>query len=267
MSRADVHFSAAYSAVYDLLHRDKPYREEAAFVLDRYREATGATPKHAIDLACGTGWHVAEFCDRGIFTQGNDLSEGMIARARTRLSARGVVNHALTVGPMERVESRCPEPTGFALATAFYTALGYLVEPASWDAFLKNLGRLLQPGGLLFADLWSGHKMSRDFSPQRTRLFEDEEFSVRRISDVTHLPGKNALNVRFNFEIARKQSGEIDRFSEEHLIRYYTEAELRTIFNAYGFRLVGAGPFFDQATRVEDSWNFWILAQRLAQSE
>jgi len=259
-----VHFSAAYSAVYDLLHRDKPYREEAAFALDRYREITGTLPEHAIDLACGTGWHVAELCERDIFTQGNDLSEAMIARARSRLLARQVVNHTLTVGPMERVESRCPDPAGFALATAFYTALGYLVEPASWDTFLKNLRRVLRPGGLLFADVWSGHKMSRDFAPHRTRLFEDEDFRVQRISDVTHHPAKNALNVRFNFEITRKQDGRIDRFSEDHLIRYYTEAELRTLFNAYGFRLAAVGPFLEKATRVEDAWNLWILAERSA---
>jgi len=259
---SDDAFSGRYSGIYDLFHEAKPYASEVDFVLGRCLEHSSLRPETVVDLACGTGKHLLEFANRGITVHGNDISAGMLAETQRRLDAAKTKSFSLSKSPMQSLTVKSPAPEQFDLATAFYTAMGYLVAPQDLDALMRNLQNLLKPGGFFFADLWNGHKMTTQFSPHREKTAENEFIQVLRRSDVSSEAKQNALRVKFSFDLLTKKTGVRETFNEEHCVRYHTVPEVENILLAHGFSLLEHGPYFDEATTTETSWNFYVLARR-----
>ena len=257
-------FSKLNAVTYDIIYQNKPYTEEATMVLNLFHKAHGRMPETYIDLACGTGKHLVEFAKKEIFVHGNDLSQEMLDCAAIRLKQLGTERYFLNQSPMQscKVSPKNAGANRFDLATAFYTTVGYLTDPQDLDLFFKNLRtNVLKPGGCLFADLWSGHKMATGFSPYREKHVENEHWTVRRISKVKHLASQNTLHVHYDFEIQSKHTAEITKFSEDHHVRYHTEAEIVSLCQAYGLKILDMGPFFDEANQIHDAWNFYLFAQ------
>jgi cyclopropane fatty-acyl-phospholipid synthase-like methyltransferase len=252
-------FSHEYAEIFDLLHDAKSYAQEVDLVLSGLPEK----PKRLIDLACGTGRHLEEFRRRGVMVHGNDLSENMLKCAQQRLVKAGFEDCSMSAHPMQNL-TRDLLKQEFDCATAFYTALGYLVQPAELQKFFLNLKTYLPVGATLFADFWSGQKMGREFSPSREKQAESTKWSVRRISHVTHRADCNALQVQFDFSVKNKEKGTESDFNETHLVRYHTLPEVENILAAHGFELTSAGPIFDSAAKIEEAWNFYISARRKA---
>lgn len=261
---SDPQFSVNYADVYDLLHLEKPYEEEVDLVLNMVRDATGRAPESMLDLACGTGKHIALFSQRGLYVHGNDLSEGMIGCAEKRLREIGAQRYRLTTSPMQVVRASAHDGDGFDLVTAFYTAMGYVVEPGELDKLLVRIQNLVKPGGCFFADLWNGHKMASGFSAHREKTAEDDRITVHRESSVRHLPARNALDVHFSFRLSDKQGRELENFEESHQVRYHTPFEVENLLLAHGFEEIRSGPFFDDARATEDAWNFFVFSRRVA---
>jgi predicted TPR repeat methyltransferase len=73
----------SYARYYDLLYRDKPYREEADHVR---RLILSHVPKAytIVELGCGTGAHAEHLARAGMEVHGADLSEWMLERAAAR---------------------------------------------------------------------------------------------------------------------------------------------------------------------------------------
>ena len=115
-------------------------------------------------MGCGPG-HVARYLhDRGVQMLGIDLSPGMIASARTRSPAI-----EFRVGDMRALA--LPD-AALAGIVAFYSLI-HIGESGGMVATLRELRRVLAPGGLLIAchigeevvhrdELW-GHAVSLDF--------------------------------------------------------------------------------------------------------
>ena len=255
-------FTASYADSYDLLHQDKPYAEEVGLVLALAQERLGHAPQSVIDLACGTGRHLALFAAHGLRVHGNDLSPGMSSRAEQRLRESGASGWSLSTAPMQSVQVRAEAEAGFDLATAYYTAMGYLVQPGELDRFLRNVWSLLKPGGCFFADLWNGARMAQEFSPRRERRAHNEALQIHRVSTVTAQPALNALSVNFSFKVAHVKSGATEHFEETHQVRYHTAVEVENLLLAHGFDAVATAPFFDEASHTESAWNFYVIGQK-----
>jgi len=266
MLSADGAFSALYADVYDLLYEDKSYQAEVNVVLDE-AAAAGVRPRTAIDLACGTGRHAFEMSRHVSYVHANDIAPTMVERAARRFQAVDPARYRLTTEPMQTLTASPLGGGGFDLATIYYTAMGYLVDPAELHKLFRNLQRLVVPGGLLYADVWSGQKMVRDFAPRRERFAEDDRLAVQRVSKVTHVREANALEVAFDFVVTDKRTGERRQFDETHLVRYYSVPELKNLLLAYGFRPLVMRPFLEAADRIEDAWNFYFVAQREVTSD
>jgi SAM-dependent methyltransferase len=253
------HFSAQYSQIYDALHTGKDYAAEVAFVLDLCKQNP---PKNILDIACGTGRHVLEFAKLGHRVFGNDLSSEMLEHAKNRLNAAGFTDIPLSASPMQSLRREQVDQNGFDLITAYYTCMGYLVAPEELNKFVINLKSLLKPGGYFFADVWNGQRMAKDFSPHRVKETVAGDLKIHRESFVSHFPAQNALKVEFNFKIADKKLDRTSEFIESHLVRYHYGPELANIFLAHGFSIESMGGFFDESSKLDDSWNFYVLVRK-----
>jgi SAM-dependent methyltransferase len=170
------------SHVYDLIYRGrgKPYRTEAVTVHDAVR-ARRPDARSLLDVACGTGEHLAVLRTMFPDVAGVDISPDMCALARAKLA--GVPVH---LGDMARFDLG----RRFDAVCCLYSAVGYLSSADELDAAIDRMARHLSPGGVLLVEPWwfpdrfiDGH-IGEDVIRHRHGTVARVSHSVR-IGDVT----------------------------------------------------------------------------------
>jgi SAM-dependent methyltransferase len=132
---------------YDVLHaaRGKDYAAEAAAVAAAVRQRR----PHAhtlLDVACGSGLHLAALRGLGFDVAGVDRSPAMLALARGRLGP---------CIPLHEADMRDLDLGGrFDVVTCLFSSIGYLATPEELRAGCAALARHLHPGGVLVVEPW-----------------------------------------------------------------------------------------------------------------
>ena len=83
-------YEGLHARYYDIVYADKPYAQEARFI-DALLRAAGPIPGRLLDVACGTGRHAAAFGSLGWDVMGVDLSEDLLALARSNAPSANFV--------------------------------------------------------------------------------------------------------------------------------------------------------------------------------
>jgi ubiquinone/menaquinone biosynthesis C-methylase UbiE len=107
-------------------------------------------PKRILDVATGTGQMLPVFRDTGALVVASDLTAAMLAEARRHRTGEDGV--AYCVG-----DAFClPYPDGQFDVVASSRFL-HLFDLASQQLLLKEMARVMKPGGLLIVDFYSAH--------------------------------------------------------------------------------------------------------------
>jgi SAM-dependent methyltransferase len=137
---------ARSAAVYDLLYVGagiKNYADEAA-VVDRIIRQRNPEASTLLDVACGTGQHLAHLRTR-YSVVGVDVTEAMLEVARRRLP--GVELHRADMRELDLRRT-------FDAVICMFSSIGHLTrEEEMRDAF-RRFARHLAPGGVLIVDGW-----------------------------------------------------------------------------------------------------------------
>lgn len=136
--------------LYDEFYADKDYPAEIAHVWDLAVNA-GVNPESVVDLACGTGRHLAGFAQRCTRVVGVDLTPAMVAVANGRLASipgqhRAVVGDFATVNLDQR----------FDLAVCLFSSLAYCGSSKGLRDAAANIARHLRPGGVAVVEPFYG---------------------------------------------------------------------------------------------------------------
>ncbi len=134
----------AFSADYDRFV-DWPARlaHELPFLEARFREHG---VRRVLDSACGTGQHALALARRGYDAAGADLSEGMVARART-LAAEAGLQVPFAVAGFGHLAEVLPGP--FDAVLCLGNSLPHLLSAPEVHAAFSDFAAVLRPGGLL----------------------------------------------------------------------------------------------------------------------
>ncbi len=131
---------------YDLLHaaRRKDYEGEVEIVVDRIRRHRPEA-RAVLDVACGTGRHLAALARLRFDVEGLELSPEMLAAAAARVP--GVPLHE---GDMRtfRLDRR------FDAVVCLFSSIGYMTTVDDLSAALANMGDHLVDGGVLVVEPW-----------------------------------------------------------------------------------------------------------------
>ncbi len=126
-----------------------------------------------LDAGCGTGDHSARIARHGLRCVGVDISETILEDARQRIAREGLEGRVTF--QTERLEALSFQDSAFD----FIHCRGVLMHIPDWEGALKELCRVLKPGGrivLLESNLLSieAHlvKWMRRASRRRSRLVE-----------------------------------------------------------------------------------------------
>lgn len=127
----------AMAGSYDTL---EPWYEHLYAVLHAIlrRELAPGEARRALDVGCGTGYQTAILGELGYETHGVDLSAGLLAVARARLSpASAVFARANAIALPYR-------PASFDVVTCCGSTLSLVDDPTR---VVQEIGRVLRPGG------------------------------------------------------------------------------------------------------------------------
>jgi SAM-dependent methyltransferase len=132
-----------YDAVYDALGKDYGAEAEALLAVVA-RE--GAPVRSLLDVACGTGRHLAAFATHVDEVAGLDASGEMLAIARARLGP----DVPLAAGDMRGFDLG----RRFDVVSCLFSAIGHVADGDELDAALASMARHVTPGGVLLLQPW-----------------------------------------------------------------------------------------------------------------
>ncbi|HUW56988.1 MAG TPA: L-histidine N(alpha)-methyltransferase [Planctomycetota bacterium] len=164
---------------YDEYFAELPLFRFDTELLDR----TLTRPGRVIDLGCGTGRHVVHLARRGFEVVGVDLSPFMLDVAREKLK-RESLKAQLVHGSFARLSDFVDR--SFRYAICMFSTLGLIRGKENRAAFLDEVRRILEPGGLFvthvhnrFNKLWS-----REGRIWLTKTYLGRAFSGLEVGDV-----------------------------------------------------------------------------------
>ncbi len=223
---------------YDLIQqaRGRSY-EEHVDALDAIIKWKCPQAESLLDVACGTGTHLAAFRSRFADVAGVDLSEAMLDRARSRLP-----DVPLHVGDMLDFDLG----RTFDVVTCLFSSIGYFVEtPTTSGRAVANMARHVAPGGLLIVEPW---------------IHPDGWTVPHRVAEAANAPGISIGRVSTNgqrghistfdlhWTIATAEG--VDYFVEHHELGLWAIDEYADAFVAAGLQvehdpsgLIGRGLF------------------------
>ena len=150
-------YGAKLARIYDLNYSGmgKDYAAEARQVRTMVARAGSAVPspnapRTLLDVACGTGTHLAEFARLGYRVAGTDLSEPMLEMARARLGG----DVPLVAGSFEDLPGALTKMAPFDLVTCLFSSIAYAANVETLQRVLGDLAALLGPGGALVVEPW-----------------------------------------------------------------------------------------------------------------
>lgn len=127
--------------IYDLLHGFKDYAAEIDYVRDRIRARMPAA-RSLLDLACGTGNHVAGL-RQDFEVEGLDLSPQMLAQARRKFPGLRFHEASMTDFDLGR---------RFDVVCCLFRSIAAARTPAGLDSTLQAMSRHAVAGGLVLVE-------------------------------------------------------------------------------------------------------------------
>ena len=252
-----------YARYYNLLYKDKDYRQETGFVLERLK-ACGCNPRTLLDIGCGTGRHALEVARQGIAVTGVDMSQTMLAMGREELErANELPAHGLTLPCLLPGDTRNVRLGKiFDAVTSLFHVMSYQNTEEDALAELETAMLHLQPGGVFLFDFWYGPGVLTDPPTERDKVMENEELLVRRHARPVHRTTDNIVEVHYSIELTDKITGVQSNVKEVHSMRYWFMPELRSLAKVCGFNVVGEGAWMQAGGTPADAWNAWMAVKR-----
>lgn len=173
MTRA---YGDAHAAWYDDLYAalGKDHVAEATALLDVVTRVLGRTPASWLDVACGTGQHLATVADTVPEVVGVDLSPQMLDVARARLGGR--------VELLEADQRDLDLGRRFDVVTSLFSSIGYATDLDALDGTVAALADHVLPGGLLVVEPWVD---PADWEDGRTQVIDVDEVDRRAVRVLT----------------------------------------------------------------------------------
>ncbi|SEU18263.1 class I SAM-dependent methyltransferase [Paenibacillus sp. NFR01] len=199
-----------------------------------------------LDLCCGMGRHSLALAEAGFEVTGVDLSETLLREARAQEGAEAVT--------WLRSDMRhLPLEGGFDAVVNLFTSFGYFEEDAEQVKVLREVYRMLKPGGRFIVDYLNPRDVITHLVPHSTR--EDGDTLIdesRRIEDGY---------VKKDIVLTSRDGGEPRRYHER--VKLYEERKFRGLIAAAGLQLDAVhGSYEEDAYDAERSKRMIFVGKR-----
>jgi SAM-dependent methyltransferase len=223
-------FSAA-AAFYDEDYRALEYNADVEFYVDLARESGGPV----LEMGCGTGRILLPTARAGVRIHGVDLSERMLAELGRKLAQEPAeVRERVTYcqGDIRTVEAG----NGYALATAPFRVVQFLVSREDQRAWLRNVKRRLAPGGALCFDVFQPNYLylagPREPFVEIDRVEAGTGRRIQRITRTTPHNEAQVVDVEFRWVVDGREEA-----TRTFAMRWFTRGELENLLELEGFEI------------------------------
>jgi SAM-dependent methyltransferase len=243
MAKESPWFERAFAAEYLELYRHRSPEQGRAQV--RQMLTAGILPPggRVLDLCCGAGRHLHAMRDAGLDAFGLDLSIDLLDAGRLQ-------DYAVRADAR-----RVPfADTQFDVVTNLFSSFGYFEEDADQLRVLKEIHRVLKPGGRLILDHMNARVAVRELQAETV----DEREAIKLVQRRRH----DATRNRIIKDVEYTPKGGTKREWQER-VRIFTPTELDALMAAAGLRVLHRYADFDGCRfNEQESPRQLVVAQR-----
>lgn len=238
-------FGESYLALYP--HRDDKEARAAVDLLLRTLRGIGRLPEPGepvLDLACGAGRHLRALRDHHVDALGMDLSASLLREAGRRLGRVPRVR-----GDMRHLPFRAGTFTG---VTSFFTSFGYFEREEEDLQVLREVRRVLRPGGWLMVDFLNASRVRAELRPRDVRRVGG------RVVEQERRLVEGGRRVEKRIRIVDEATGQTEEFLER--VRLYEARELDHLLATTGFLVEARFGGYDGRAEVDEAPRRILLA-------
>jgi len=205
---------------YDAIYAWKDYAAEARRLKELLAERQRVTGRRSLlDVACGTAAHASYLRDDYAY-EGLDLDPKMLALAQERFPD-------LTFHQGDMLDFDLGRQ--FDVVTCLFSSIAYVKTPQRLEQATATMARHVRPGGMLVIEPFVGPQEWQKGRPTATFVDRDD-LKIARMSF-----GAREGNVAIlDFEYLIATSAGIERFSEQHELGLFTDAQYQRAYRAVG---------------------------------
>jgi SAM-dependent methyltransferase len=205
-----------WARYYDAVYSWRDYAAEVAYLQPLLKGAV-------LDVACGTGTHIALLAEHHEFT-GVDIDPEMLAIARSKNPGVKFVQGDMATVKLERT---------FDTVTCLFSSIGYMSDEGRLNDALANFARHCAPGGSVLVEPWILRERFQPAALPQAHIGEGEGFRVARMGWAVPQNGRTV--VVFHYLVGTVEG--IEHFEETHQLGFYSDLQYRAAFKAAGLEV------------------------------
>ncbi|GGT19161.1 class I SAM-dependent DNA methyltransferase [Streptomyces purpureus] len=216
-------YGAEHAEIYDAVYRGrgKDYAAEAEDIL-RLLRGYRSDITSLLDVACGTGTHLAALREIVGHVEGVELSPWMHAIAARRLPGVPVHQDDMRSFSLDRT---------FDALTCLFSSIGYMTSSDELDRTLSVFRAHLNPGGVVVVEPWwfPGEFLDGYVGGS---VVEVDGRTIARVSHTVREGDRTRMNVEYT--VGESTTG-LRRFSDTHVLTLFTQEQYERAFERAGF--------------------------------
>lgn len=225
-----------FAYYYDRLMEDMPYADWLRFAKQCWERY--GTPVTVVDLGCGTGNLAIPLARQGFHVTGIDLSEDMLAIARSKSETLYGTEGSLRWVQQDMREWELPEAVDAVIS--FCDCFNYLLEPESLEEAFRQTCQGLNPGGLFLFDVHTPYQL-QNYAEHQPFVLDEEDIAYiwtchldEELCELEH-----ELSIFVREETAGGPAGRrYVRVDETHVQRAYPLEQITQLLGKSGFSTV-----------------------------
>jgi ubiquinone/menaquinone biosynthesis C-methylase UbiE len=141
-----------------------------------------------LEVGCGAGFTTIALAQRGFFVEAQDVASNMVEQTSVHAEQAGVAARVkASVGKVHRLAF----PDG---AFPLVLAIGVIPWVDAPDVAIRELARVVEPGGYLLFTVDNRWRLHYLLNPSRTPFFEPVRWAIRNLSTAAGLGPRGSLN-------------------------------------------------------------------------
>lgn len=212
----------SFANYYDLIYSWKDYKKETALLRKIIRKHQRSKGKSLLEVACGTGNYI-QYLKDDFSIVGTDLSADMLKVARQKFP-----NIPLIESDMCKVRLN----DSFDAIVCLFGSIGYLKTYGNLRKALRNLSRLLNPGGVMLIEPWLRRSTFHAGSPH-LNTYSDVNLKVARLCVSRLVRNCSVMDMEF---LVAERNGKVRHFVERHELGLFEPKLVLKIMREVGLR-------------------------------
>jgi SAM-dependent methyltransferase len=243
-----------YSKYYDLLYKDKNYKEESQYVIKKIKQFAPDCVQ-ILELGSGSGSHAYYFCEAGYEVTGIERSPEMVAIAK----AKRIIGFNPIIGDISSFELQ----QQFDVTLSLFHVISYLTENKSLIDCFKTTHKQLNSNGIFMFDIWYSPAVYHQKPETRVKRLEDDAIEIVRLAEAKIESETNVVEVNFEVIIKDKVTQTSKTITEEHRMRHFSIPEIKILAAFTGFEVVLAEEFLTENTPSEGTWAVFFILKKI----